>query len=166
MTSPTTNTTTAAAPSSASPTEAAQSPSALPPAALDLAAKLFDLARTGETATLSHYLSAGVPKNLTNASGDTLLMLASYHGNVETTKMLLEKGADPNVLNGRGQSVIAGAVFKGWEEVVRVLYEGGADPGLGMPNAVECAGMFKREDFLRLFGVELGEGRTIDVGGK
>lgn len=53
-------------------------------------------------------------------------MLAAYHGNVETTKMLLEEGADPNILNGKGQSVIAGAVFKGWDEVV-VLLEGGAD---------------------------------------
>ncbi|KAF2685984.1 ankyrin [Lentithecium fluviatile CBS 122367] len=89
------------------------SPSSLPPGALDLAAKLFDLARAGSTATLSQYLAAGVPKNFTNASGDTLLMLAAYHGNAETTKMLLDAGADPNVLNGRGQSVIAGAVFKG-----------------------------------------------------
>jgi ankyrin repeat protein len=142
---------------------APQSPSSLPPAALDLAAKLFDLARTGQTATLSQYLTAGVPKNLTNSSGDTLLMLASYHGNVETTKMLLEKGADPNVLNGRGQSVIAGAVFKGWEDIVRILYEGGAAPTMGQPNAIECASMFKKNNLLELFGVEQGEGRSIEV---
>ena len=65
-----------------------RSPSELPPAALDLAARLFDLARSGDTSTLSQYVSAGIPKNLTNASGDTLLMLASYHGNPETAKML------------------------------------------------------------------------------
>lgn len=83
-------------------------------------------------------------------------MLAAYHGNVETVKMLLEAGSDPNVLNGRGQSPIAGAVFKGWDEVVKALWEGGADPGLGMPDAVQCAMMFKREVVLKLFGV--GEG--------
>lgn len=125
----------------------------LPPAALELAAKLFDLARAGETAVLSQYLSAGIPKNLTNSSGDTLLMLASYHGHVETTKMLLDNGADPNVLNGKGQSVIAGAVFKGWDEVVRVLCEGGADAALGQPSAVDCAVMFKRDSMLKLFGI-------------
>ncbi|PVH97575.1 ankyrin [Periconia macrospinosa] len=126
----------------------------LPPAVLDLAAKLFDLARSGSTDLLSQYLAAGVPKDLTNASGDTLLMLASYNGNAETAKVLLEAGADPNILNGRGQSVIAGAVFKGWDEVVRMLYEKGADVDLGHPNAVDCARMFGKQEWLRLFGVE------------
>lgn len=139
-------------------------PSSLPPAALDLAAKLFDLARNGDTSTLQQYVSAGIPKNLTNASGDTLLMLASYHGHAETAKMLVEAGADANVLNGRGQSPIAGAVFKGYDEVVRVLYQGGADLTAGQPNAVDCARMFKRGNCLKLFGVEEGEGREVDVG--
>ena len=142
---------------------AVQAPSELPPAALDLAARLFDLARSGDTSTLSQYVSAGIPKNLTNASGDTLLMLASYHGNPETAKMLLDSGADANVLNGRGQSPIAGAVFKGYDDVVRVLYEGGADVEKGQPNAVDCARMFKRGNCLKLFGVEEGEGTVVDV---
>lgn len=38
----------------------------LPSAALDLASKLFDLARAGDTPTLNTYISAGIPKNLTN----------------------------------------------------------------------------------------------------
>ncbi|KAG9191171.1 hypothetical protein G6011_09259 [Alternaria panax] len=138
-------------------------PSELPPAALDLAARLFDLARSGDTSTLSQYVSAGIPKNLTNASGDTLLMLASYHGKAETAKMLLDSGADANVLNGRGQSPIAGAVFKGYDDVVRVLYEGGADVQKGQPNAADCARMFKRGNCLKLFGVEEGEGTAVDV---
>ena len=139
------------------------SPSSLPPAALDLATKLFNLSRTGSTPLLRTYLSAGIPKNLTNSQGDTLLMLASYHGHAETAKMLLEQGADANVLNDRGQSVIAGAVFKGWDDVVRVLYQGGAEPELGQPSAVDCARMFKRASCLKLFGVEEGEGTTIDL---
>lgn len=80
--------------------------------------------------------------------------------------MLVDAGADPNVLNGRGQSPIAGAVFKGWDEVVRVLYQGGADIGLGQPNAVDCARMFKRDALLKLFGVEEGEGTEVPVGGE
>lgn len=57
-----------------------------------------------------------------------------------------------NVLNDRGQSPIAGAVFKGFEEVVRILLvEGGADVRKGRPDAVEVAGMFKREGILELF---------------
>lgn len=138
----------------------------LPPAALDLAAKLFDLAREGNTATLKQYIDAGVPKNLTNSTGDTLLMLTSYHGHAETAKMLLEAGSDPNALNGRGQSIIAGAVFKGYEDVVKVLFEAGADITNGQPNAVDCARMFKRESLLELFGAGLGEETQSKVDGQ
>ena len=81
-------------------------------------------------------------------------MLSAYHGHAETVSMLLTAGADPNVMNDRGQSPLAGAVFKGYDEVVRVLVEGNADKELGTPNAVDCARMFKRYGYLRLFGVE------------
>ena len=130
--------------------------SQLPPEAVELATKLFDFAREGRTAELQQYLSAGIPINLTNGKGDTLLMLASYHGHLETTNMLLDCGADTNVLNDRGQSVIAGAVFKGYDEVVKALFEKGADARLGQPNAVDSARMFKRDECLRLFGEEVG----------
>lgn len=126
----------------------------LPPEALQLATKLFDFARAGSTDQLSQYVSAGIPPNLTNHKGDTLLMLAAYYGHPETVKALLEKGADPDAINDRGQSPIAGAVFKGHDEVVRVLKEGGADLHAGQPNAVDAARMFKREECLRLFGVD------------
>ncbi|KAF2854076.1 ankyrin [Plenodomus tracheiphilus IPT5] len=136
----------------------------LPPAALDLAAKLFDLARAGTTPDLQQYVTAGIPPNLTNSTGDTLLMLASYHGHAETAQMLIDAGADVNVLNARGQSPIAGAVFKGWDEVVRVLYRAGANVEGGMPTAVDCARMFKRGSVLKLFGVEQGEESSVDAG--
>ena len=97
---------------------------------------------------------SGIPPNLTNHKGDTLLMLAAYHGYAETTRMLLDKGADPNVLNDRGQSPIAGAVFKGSDEVVKLLFERRADVYAGQPNAVDSAHMFRKEDYLTLFGVE------------
>lgn len=129
--------------------------SQLPPEALDLASKLFDFARTGDDTSLSQYLSAGIPANLTNHKGDTLLMLAAYHGNVETVRIMIEKGADVNAVNDRGQSPIAGAVFKGYDEVVKVLVdEGKADIRAGQPNAVQAAHMFKREECLRILGVE------------
>ncbi|TKA29484.1 hypothetical protein B0A50_03497 [Salinomyces thailandicus] len=130
----------------------------LPPEAITLATKLFDLARQGSTAPLHQYITAGIPVNLTNHKGDTLLMLAAYHGNLSTVTMLLEAGADTNVLNERGQSPIAGAVFKGYFEVVEALWKGGADVGAGQPNAVDAARMFRRGDMLGLFGIEEGEG--------
>jgi ankyrin repeat protein len=129
-------------------------PSQLPSEALDLAAKLFDYARNGDTASLRQYISAGIPVNLTNHDGNTLLMLASYSGHPETVAYLLESKADVNVLNGRGQSPLAGAVFKGYDEIVKLLVGASADVRLGQPNAVDCAKMFKRDEALKIMGVE------------
>jgi len=117
---------------------------------LALSAKLFDLARSGDSDTLAAYVDAGVPQNLANDSGDTLLMLAAYHGNATTVSMLLQRGADPDRLNDRGQSPIAGAVFKDEPEVVRALLAGGADPQAGHPTALDTAGMFGNEYMLQL----------------
>src|SRR3954468_17861118 len=39
---------------------------------LDLVSRIFDMARSGHTATLAAYLDAGVPANLTNTNRDTL----------------------------------------------------------------------------------------------
>ncbi|TKA46557.1 hypothetical protein B0A54_02389 [Friedmanniomyces endolithicus] len=150
------------------PATAPKSPSQLPPEALDLATKLFNLARSGSTAPLHQYLLAGIPPNLTNHAGDTLLMLAAYHGHLSTVTMLLERGADPNVLNERGQSPLAGAVFKGYGEVVGVLVGAGGDVWAGRPSAVETAGVFRRGDLLGVMGVEgeregeEGQGRVGD----
>ncbi|MEU5031938.1 ankyrin repeat domain-containing protein [Streptomyces milbemycinicus] len=122
------------------------------PEVLQLAAKVFDLARHGDTDTLAAYVDAGVPANLTNDKGDSLLMLAAYHGHAATVSSLLHRGADPDRPNERGQTPISGAAFKGEEEVVRVLLAGGADPRAGSPSAVEAARMFGRRDLLALFG--------------
>lgn len=117
---------------------------------LALWAKVFDFARDGETETLGAYIDAGIPVNLTNDSGDTLVMLAAYHGHAETVRALLARGADPNRLNDRRQSPIAGAVFKAEPEVVRALLDGGADPQTGHPTAAEAARMFEHPEMLTL----------------
>ncbi|OQO15091.1 hypothetical protein B0A48_00473 [Cryoendolithus antarcticus] len=133
----------------------------LPPEALDLATKLFNLARNGDTALLTQYITAGIPPNLTNSSGDTLLMLASYHNHMSTVEMLIAKGADVDAVNDRGQSILAGAVFKGYEEVVGVLVQAGAGVRIGKPTAVETAVLFRREGILDSWGV--GEEERAEV---
>ncbi|MFE3557901.1 ankyrin repeat domain-containing protein [Streptomyces sp. NPDC059193] len=120
---------------------------------IELATKIFDLARQGETATLAAYLDAGVPATLTNDRGDTLVMLAAYHGHADTVTALLARGAEADRANDRGQTPLAGAVFKGEEAVIRALLAGGADPAAGTPSAVDTARMFAKADLLELFGV-------------
>ncbi|MFR9722583.1 ankyrin repeat domain-containing protein [Streptomyces sp. MS19] len=122
------------------------------PEVLQLATKIFDLARDGDTDTVAAYVDAGVPPNLSNDKGDTLLMLAAYHGHAETVRALLARGADAGRGNDKGQTPLAGAVFKGAADVVRVLLDAGADPAAGQPSAVDTAQMFGRTELLELFG--------------
>lgn len=118
---------------------------------VELATKLFGLARNGDTTTLAAYLAAGVPPNLANDSGDTLVMLAAYHGHADTVTALLSAGADPDQANDKGQTPIAGAVFKGETDVVKALLDGGADPAAGSPSAIATAQMFGQTELLVLF---------------
>ncbi|WP_116048150.1 ankyrin repeat domain-containing protein [Amycolatopsis palatopharyngis] len=120
------------------------------PELLQLWSKVFGFARTGETATLAAYVDAGISANLTNDKGDTLVMLAAYHGHAETVAALLERGADPGRLNDRGQSPLAGAVFKNEPDVVKVLVKAGADAEAGTPSAIETARMFDNAEMLAL----------------
>ncbi|KAL1874781.1 hypothetical protein VTK73DRAFT_200 [Phialemonium thermophilum] len=119
---------------------------ALPPEAIAFAGRMYDAARSGDVAIFEQALPAGLPANMTNEKGDSLLMLAAYHGHADLVKLLLRHGADPNRLNDRGQSPLAGAVFKKEDAVVKALLEGGADPEFGAPSAYECLAMFKTED--------------------
>nr|WP_210743741.1 ankyrin repeat domain-containing protein [Nocardia cerradoensis] len=118
---------------------------------VELATKVFELARTGEAATLAAYIDAGVPVNLTNDNGDTLLMLAAYHGHQAAVTALLERGADPDRANDRGQTPAAGAVFKGEDDILKALLAAGADPDAGTPSARESATVFGRTELLELF---------------
>ncbi|WP_432157164.1 ankyrin repeat domain-containing protein [Streptomyces sp. bgisy153] len=121
---------------------------------VELATKIFDLARKGRTDELVAYVDAGVPANLTNDRGDSLVMLAAYHGHAGAVRALLARGADGDQVNDRGQTPLAGAVFKGEAEVIRALLEGGADPAAGTPSAVDTARMFGKAELLELFGAE------------
>ena len=88
------------------------------PGVIELAGRVFDLARGGHTDELVAYVDAGVPVNLTNDKGDTLLILAAYHGHPETVAALLDRGADHSRANDRGQTALAAAVFRQSTETV------------------------------------------------
>ncbi|UKA61945.1 ankyrin repeat domain-containing protein [Arthrobacter sp. FW306-04-A] len=120
--------------------------------AIALAQTLLDAAREGNSELLRSYLNAGAPAGMSNAAGDSLLMLAAYHGHPETVQLLLYHGADANAANDRGQTPLAGAVFKGYTEVARVLIDAGADPDAGVPTARDAARMFARKEILALLG--------------
>jgi ankyrin repeat protein len=112
------------------------------PGVIELAGRVFDLARAGATDELAAYVDAGVPVNLTNDKGDTLLILAAYHAHPDTVAALLERGADHGRVNDRGQTALAAAVFRQSPEAVQRLLEAGADPDIGGQNARLTAQFF------------------------
>lgn len=90
-------------------------------------------------------------------------MLAAYNGHAALVRRLASKGADPDRCNDRGQSPLAGAIFKNEENVVRALVAVGADPRKGTPCAIDCARVFKKEEWLELLGATEDE-RTRPLG--
>jgi ankyrin repeat protein len=112
--------------------------------------RMFDLARTGGTEQLIGNVAAGLPANLTNDKGDTLLILAAYHDHADTVTALLQQGADPNRVNDRGQSALSAAVFRQNPETVKALLDAGADPNSGTPSAIATAAFFKLPEMAAL----------------
>ena len=107
----------------------------------------LDSARAGETELLARMIQHGLSINLADAKGNTLLMLACYHQNVDTARMLLEHQAEVDRRNHRGQTPLGGAAFKGYEDIVALLLAHGAeidaDNGSGM-TPLMFAAMFGR----------------------
>ncbi|QOG11922.1 ankyrin repeat domain-containing protein [Arcobacter sp. FWKO B] len=92
---------------------------------IELQQMALDFARSGETSTLQSMIKSGLPIELKDSRGNTLLMLSAYNGNYETSKMLVEMGADVNSVNDHGHSIIAGVAFKGYLDICKLLVENG-----------------------------------------
>ena len=118
--------------------------------ALELAHRMFDVARDGGAAELAAYVDAGVPVDLTDAKGDTLLILAAYHGHPDTVAALLARGADPARTNDRRQTALAAATVVRSAASVTALLDAGADPAAGTPSALATAEHFELPDMLEL----------------
>ncbi|MEV7429411.1 ankyrin repeat domain-containing protein [Nocardioides sp. NPDC092400] len=110
---------------------------------------MFDLARAGDPLLLEH-VDAGLPVDLTNSSGDTLLLLAAYHVHVDLVAGLLERGADHSRVNDRGQTALGAAVFRRRADVVTRLLGAGADPTLGRQSGFAVAEVFELPEMTAL----------------
>lgn len=126
----------------------------------------LEMARKGETDELEKMIMAGLPVNLSDEKGQSLLMLASYNGHFHTSMMLLNRGADADRRNDRGQTPLGGVAFKGFTDIAALLLDHGADiyanNGAGM-TPLHYAEMFGREkvaDLLRARGADLNKPAT------
>ncbi|WP_104162592.1 ankyrin repeat domain-containing protein [Cryobacterium sp. N22] len=121
-------------------TEHRTQPAATPPAAV--VEGVFELARDGRTGPLGEMLDAGVPLDLVNGRGDSLLIVAAYGQHAETVRELLRRGADTAAVNSMGQTALACAVFRGNEPILLDLLQAGADPDLGSHSGIQIADQF------------------------
>ena len=117
--------------------------------------QLFQLVRSSDAARLQGLFEKGFDApNIRDGKGNSLLMLASYNGQLEMTRVLLENGANPQLANDMGQIPLAGAAFKGNTEMARLLIEHGADVNARMPDGktpLMFAAMFNRTEIIDLF---------------
>ena len=117
--------------------------------------QLFQLVRSSDAARLQGLFDKGFDApNIRDGRGNTLLMLASYNGQLEMTRVLLENGGDPQIANDMGQIPLAGAAFKGNTEMAKLLIEHGADVNAQMPDGktpLMFAAMFNRLEIIDLF---------------
>lgn len=113
----------------------------------ELQCMALDFARQGETEELEKMIRAGLPVNLSDHKGNTLLMMAAYYDQADTVKMLLRYGADVDRRNDRGQTPLGGVSFKGYTRIAEILLEHGADPNAdngGGSTPLTYATMFGR----------------------
>ncbi len=120
---------------------------------LAFAGRVFQYARMGHAGDLADLFGQGLPANLRNDKGDSLLMLAAYNGQAETARVILEAGGDPELANDRGQTPLAGAAFKGDAAIAKLLLDHGARVdgiGDGTRTALMTAAMFDRTEMVDL----------------
>lgn len=120
---------------------------------LAFAARVFQYARMGHAEDLAELFRQGLPANLRNDKGDSLLMLAAYNGQSDAARVILEAGGDPELANDRGQTPLAGAAFKDDLVIARLLLQHGAavdGTGDGTRTALMTAAMFDRTEMVDL----------------
>ncbi|MGL4554784.1 MAG: ankyrin repeat domain-containing protein [Gemmataceae bacterium] len=93
-----------------------------------LRAVAFQAARDGDVKTLTEYFAVGMPVNAANERGDSLLILAVYHGHAEAAGLILKQPkVDLKHRNRMGFTALDGAAFKGSAALVKALVKAGAE---------------------------------------
>lgn len=111
---------------------------------------VFDLARSDRAAELREMIESGVPVDLTNARGDSLLIVATYAQQPNAVKALLALGANTDLVNGMGQTAVACAVFRNDKDLLQLLLDAGANPDVGAHTALAIAQQFGIADMVAI----------------
>lgn len=113
-----------------------------PEARLEFIDGVFDLVRNGRAEPLQEMLDSGVPVDVRNAKGDSLLIIAAYSQQNSIVTDLIDRGADKDVVNAMGQTAISCAVFRNDAAILHALLLSGANPDAGARTGLEIAEQF------------------------
>jgi len=141
---------------------------AMDPETLGFMRQIFGLVRAGDAERLAGLIQRGMPVNFRNEKGDSLIMLASYHGHLDTVRLLLGAGADANVANDQGQTPLAGVAYKGYEEIAALLLAHGAVVDGNSPDGKTpfmMAAMFNRVAILAMLSEHGARRDAVDSRG-
>ena len=126
--------------------------STLPPEALALASRMYDAARAGQTDIFEQALPAGLPANMTNEKGDSLVCLtfpAHYYFNSYSLCLRSFPVSFRSQLKGSTDSEkVMLAAYYGHAPLVKLLISHGGNPNsLNDRGQSPLAGaVFKKED--------------------
>jgi ankyrin repeat protein len=81
----------------------------------------------GNKKVIELFMKAGMDVNAKGNYGETALMLASVHNNIEMIKFLIKKGANVNAQSNNGYTPLMFASSEGFLDVVKLLIKNNAN---------------------------------------
>lgn len=92
---------------------------------------IFSYARHGRVEAIEKLLDRGIPINVRDMYGNTLLVIACQNGNKRIAKSVLRRGADINARNHKGNTPLHYCYTYGYGDTLgQYLIKKGADPSL------------------------------------
>ncbi len=111
-------------------------------------------AREGDLKTIEEYVKEKLPLDVKSSRGDTLLILAAYHGHSEIVELL---ASQPSIkideLNKMGFTALSGAAFKGDAKITKILLKYKANPNTANESGqtpLMLAAMMGREEVAKI----------------
>ncbi len=137
----------------------------------ELLVRIFDHARDGQTEAVQLYLDSGYTPNIVSARGDSLLIVAAYHGHTDLIKLLLAQpgGVQVDFQNSMGFTALTGASFKGYTDIMTQLIAAGATVNhrnLSGQTALMFAALSGRLDAVKLLLSHGADAKAKDTTGK
>ncbi len=110
----------------------------------------FELAREGRVGPMGEMIDAGVPVDVRNARGDTMLIVAAYAKEAHAVAELIRRGASLDEENRMGQTAISCAVFRNDAQILSLLLDAGANPDAGFRTGLQIAQQFGITDMVAI----------------